>query len=402
VIDEHAIGERYRALAGELNERQRRLWAGAEAISHGPGGQAAVIRATGLAAMTVAGGMREVRDAEHLPSGRVRRAGAGRKALTETDPELLGALQKLVADEARGDPESPLLWTAKSVRTLAGALREQGHQASHQTVAKYLRRLGFSLQSNRKTKEGAAHPDRDAQFAHINAVVAHAVAAKQPAISVDTKKKELVGDFKNAGVQWRPKGEPVLVRTKDFKDKTLGKVNPYGIYDIRLDEGYVSVDIDADTAQFAVASIAGWWEHLGKARYPDATRLTITADCGGSNGYRLRLWKTELQQFADQTGMQIAVCHFPPGTSKWNKIEHRLFSFIARNWRGEPLISRQVIISLIGATTSTTGLKVYARLDENAYERAIKITDAELATVSLHPDDFHGEWNYIIKPRVIH
>lgn len=402
MIDEHAIGERYRALAGELNERQRRLWAGAEAISHGPGGQAAVIRATGLAAMTVAGGMREVRDAQHLPSGRVRRAGAGRKALSETDPKLLGALQKLVADEARGDPESPLLWTAKSVRALAGALCEQGHQASHETVAKYLRRLGFSLQSNRKTKEGAAHPDRDAQFAHINAVVAQSVAAKQPAISVDTKKKELVGDFKNAGVQWRPKGEPVLVRTKDFKDKALGKVNPYGIYDIRLDEGYVSVGIDADTAQFAVASIANWWEHLGKAHYPDATRLTITADCGGSNGYRLRLWKTELQQFADQTAMEIAVCHFPPGTSKWNKIEHRLFSFIARNWRGEPLISRQVIISLIGATTSTNGLKVYARLDENAYERGIKITDAELATVNLHPDDFHGEWNYIIKPRVIH
>ena len=402
MIDEHAIGERYRALAGELNERQRRLWAGAEAISHGRGGQAAVIRATGLAAMTVASGMREVRDGEHLPSGRVRRAGAGRKALTENDPKLLGALQKLVADEARGDPESPLLWTAKSVRTLAGALREQGHQASHETVAKYLRRLGFSLQSNRKTKEGASHPDRDAQFHHINTVVAHAVAAKQPAISVDTKKKELVGDFKNAGVQWRPKGEPVLVRTKDFKDKALGKVNPYGIYDIRLDEGYVSVGIDADTAQFAVASIASWWEHLGKARYRDATRLTITADCGGSNGYRLRLWKTELQQFADQTGMEIAVCHFPPGTSKWNKIEHRLFSFIARNWRGEPLISRQVIISLIGATTSTKGLKVYARLDDNAYQRGIKITDAELATVNLHPDDFHGEWNYIIKPRVIH
>ena len=389
-------------MAGELNERQRRLWAGAEALSHGPGGQAAVIRATGLAAMTVAGGMREVRDGEHLPSGRVRRAGAGRKALTESDPKLLGALQKLVAEEARGDPQSPLLWTAKSVRTLAAALRESGHPVSHETVAKYLRVLGFSLQANRKTKEGASHPDRDAQFGHINTVVAHALASKQPAISVDTKKKELVGDFKNAGVQWRPKGEPVLVRTKDFKDKTLGKVNPYGIYDIRLDEGYVSVGIDADTAQFAVCSIANWWKHLGKEHYPQATTLTITADCGGSNGNRLRLWKTELQQFANQTGLEIQVCHFPPGTSKWNKIEHRLFSFIARNWRGEPLISRQVIISLIGATTSTNGLKVYARLDDNAYQRAIKITDAELATVNLHPDDFHGEWNYTIKPRVIH
>jgi transposase len=401
VIDEHAIGERYRAMAGELNERQRRLWAGAEALSHGPGGQAAVIRATGLAAMTVAGGMREVRDGEHLPSGRVRRAGAGRKALTESDPKLLGVLQKLVAEEARGDPQSPLLWTAKSVRTLAAALRESGHPVSHETVAKYLRVLGFSLQANRKTKEGASHPDRDAQFAHINTVVAHALASKQPAISVDTKKKELVGDFKNAGVQWRPKGEPVLVRTKDFKDKTLGKVNPYGIYDIRLDEGYVSVGIDADTAQFAVCSIANWWKHLGKEHYPQATTLTITADCGGSNGNRLRLWKTELQQFANQTGLEIQVCHFPPGTSKWNKIEHRLFSFIARNWRGEPLISREVVIALIGATTSTTGLKVYARLDENVYERGIKISDTALAAVNLHPDDFHGEWNYVIKPQVV-
>jgi transposase len=401
VIDEHAIGERYRAMAGELNERQRRLWAGAEALSHGPGGQAAVIRATGLAAMTVAGGMREVRDGEHLPSGRVRRAGAGRKALTESDPKLLGALQKLVAEEARGDPQSPLLWTAKSVRTLAAALRESGHPVSHETVAKYLRVLGFSLQANRKTKEGASHPDRDAQFHHINTVVAHALASKQPAISVDTKKKELVGDFKNAGVQWRPKGEPVLVRTKDFKDKTLGKVNPYGIYDIRLDEGYVSVGIDADTAQFAVCSIANWWKHLGKEHYPQATTLTITADCGGSNGNRLRLWKTELQQFANQTGLEIQVCHFPPGTSKWNKIEHRLFSFIARNWRGEPLISREVVIALIGATTSTTGLKVYARLDENVYQRGIKISDTALAAVNLHPDDFHGEWNYVIKPQVV-
>ncbi len=388
-------------MAGELNERQRRLWAGAEALSHGPGGQAAVIRATGLAAMTVAGGMREVRDGEHLPSGRVRRAGAGRKALTESDPKLLGVLQKLVAEEARGDPQSPLLWTAKSVRTLAAALRESGHPVSHETVAKYLRVLGFSLQANRKTKEGASHPDRDAQFHHINTVVAHAVASKQPAISVDTKKKELVGDFKNAGVQWRPKGEPVLVRTKDFKDKTLGKVNPYGIYDIRLDEGYVSVGIDADTAQFAVCSIANWWKHLGKEHYPQATTLTITADCGGSNGNRLRLWKTELQQFANQTGLEIQVCHFPPGTSKWNKIEHRLFSFIARNWRGEPLISREVVIALIGATTSTTGLKVYARLDENVYERGIKISDTALAAVNLHPDDFHGEWNYVIKPQVV-
>jgi hypothetical protein len=328
----------------------------------------------------------------------VRRAGGGRRPLTETDPTLLSDLEALVVDDARGDPESPLLWTAKSVRTLAGVLREQGHRVSHETVAKLLRVLGYSLQANRKMTEGASHPDRDAQFRHINQTVASALAAGQPAISVDTKKKELVGDFKNAGRQWRPKGQPVLVRTKDFKDKQLGKVNPYGIYDLALDEGYVSVGIDADTAQFAVASIRSWWRHLGHERYPDATTLTITADCGGSNGNRLRLWKTELQTLADDTGLQINVCHFPPGTSKWNKIEHRLFSFIARNWRGQPLVSRQAVVSLIGATTSTTGLKVYAQLDENAYERGVKVPDAQLAAVNLTRDEFHGEWNYLIKP----
>ena len=398
MIDERAIGDRYRALAGELNERQRRLWAGSEALSHGRGGQAAVVRATGMSATTVAKGMREIWAGETLEAGRVRRAGGGRKPLTETDETLLSDLQALVGDEARGDPESPLLWTAKSVRTLATALREQGHRVSHETVAVLLRGLGYSLQANRKMIEGASHPDRDAQFEHINSVAAAAIKAGQPVISVDTKKKELVGDFKNAGVQWRPKGDPVLVRTKDFKDKQLGKVNPYGIYDIGLDEGYVSVGVDADTAEFAVASIASWWDHLGKSRYPQATRLTITADCGGSNGNRLRLWKIALQRLADQTGLEISVCHFPPGTSKWNKIEHRLFSFIARNWRGQPLTSRQAVVSLIGATTSTKGLKVYARLDENTYERGIKISNAALAAVNLHPDTFHGEWNYTIKP----
>lgn len=398
VIDERAIGDRYRALAGELDERRRRLWAGAEALSHGRGGQAAVVRATGMSVTTVAKGMCEIRAGETLEGGRVRRAGGGRRPLTETDPTLLADLEALVDGDARGDPESPLLWTAKSVRALAGALREQGHRVSHETTAKLLRALGFSLQANRKMTEGASHPDRDAQFGHINQTVAAALAAGEPAISVDTKKKELVGDFKNAGREWRPKGDPVLVRTKDFKDKQLGKVNPYGVYDLALDEGYVSVGIDADTAQFAVASISSWWCHLGRERYPDALTLTITADCGGSNGYRLRLWKTELQGLADATGLQIRVCHFPPGTSKWNKIEHRLFSFIARNWRGQPLVSRQAVVSLIGATTSTTGLKVYAQLDEHVYERAIKITDAQLAAVNLVRDEFHGEWNYLIKP----
>ena len=398
MIDECAIGGRYRALAGELDERRRRLWAGAEALSHGRGGQAAVVRATGMSATTVAKGMREIESGETLGAGRVRRAGGGRRALSETDPTLVADLEALVADEARGDPESPLRWTAKSVRTLAAVLREQGHPVSHETVAKLLRRSGYSLQSNRKTKEGASHPDRDAQFGHINATAAAAINAGEPVISVDTKKKELVGDFKNGGRQWRPKGDPTLVRTKDFKDEELGKVNPYGVYDIGSDEGWVSVGIDSDTAEFAVAAIASWWAQLGKARYPDATTLTITADCGGSNGNRLRLWKVALGRLAEKTGLQISVCHFPPGTSKWNKIEHRLFSYIARNWRGQPLVSRQAVVSLIAATTSTAGLKVHAELDENDYERGIKISDAQLAAVNLAPDDFHGEWNYRIKP----
>lgn len=320
MIDERAIGDRYRALAGELNERQRRVWAGAEAVSHGRGGQAAVIRATGLSHETVRRGMREVRGGETIEPGRVRAEGGGRRRLTESDPTLVEHLEALVADGARGDPESPLLWTAKSVRALAGALREQGHEVSHQTVAMVLRGLGFSLQGNRKMLEGASHPDRDAQFGHINAVIVAAQAAGQPTISVDTKKKELVGEFKNAGREWRPQGEPILVRTKDFKDKQLGKVNPYGVYDLRLDEGYVSVGIDADTAQFAVNAIRSWWRHLGQERYPEASSLTITADCGGSNGNRLRLWKTELQQLADETALEIKVCHFPPGTSKWRRV----------------------------------------------------------------------------------
>jgi transposase len=401
VIDERAIGERYRALAGDLNERQRRLWAGAEALSHGRGGQAAVVRATGLNEGTVRRGVREVQAGESIEHGRVRVRGGGPKALSESDPTLLTDLERLVRDDARGDPQSPLLWTAKSVRSIAGALRDQGHQVSHETVARYLRSLGYSLQANRKTKEGSSHPDRDAQFRHINQTVQTALSAGQPAVSVDTKKKELVGDFKNGGREWRAKGDPIPVRVHDFKDQQLGKVNPYGVYDIANDEGWVSVGIDADTAQFAVASIRSWWEQLGKPRYPNAETLTITADCGGSNGYRTRLWKTELQRFADQTGLQIQVCHFPPGTSKWNKIEHRLFSYISRNWRGRPLVSRQVIVELIGATTSTAGLKVYAQLDENTYQRGVEVPDAELAAVNLTPDEFHGEWNYLIKPRLI-
>lgn len=399
MIDEHAIGQRYRAVAGELNERQRRVWAGAEALSCGRGGQAAVIRATGISHETVRRGMREIQAGATIPEGRVRALGGGRKALAETDATFLVDLERLVADDARGDPESPLLWTAKSVRQLAGALRDSGHTVSHETVAKGLRSLDYSLQGNRKTKEGTNHPDRDAQFHHIKATVTAALDAGEPTVSVDTKKKELVGDFKNGGREWCPKGEPVEVRTHDFKDKALGKVNPYGVYDIALDEGWVSVGIDADTAAFAVAAIRSWWEHLGSMRYPKATTLTITADCGGSNGNRTRLWKIELQRLADATGLTIQVCHFPPGTSKWNQIEHRLFSFISRNWRGHPLISRQAVVALIGATTSTAGLKVYAQLDEATYERGVKVSDADLAAINMVPDPFHGEWNYVIKPQ---
>jgi transposase len=386
-------------LAGELNERQRRLWAEAEARSHGRGGIAATARATGMQVETIRLGIRELESGETLAPGRVRRPGGGRKPLAEKDPTLLSDLERLVDDDSRGDPERPLRWTAKSVRQLADALRELGHEVHFTSVAKLLRQLGYSLQANVKTREGSRHPDRDARFDHINQAVQAALDEGQPVISVDTNKKELVGDFKNAGREWRPKGRPVPVRVHDFKDKELGKAIPYGIYDLAEDSGWVNVGIDHDTAQFAVASISGWWEHLGAERYPDASTLTITADCGASNGNRTPLWKTELQRLADQTGLEIQVCHFPPGTSKWNKIEHRLFSFITHNWRAKPLESLEVIIDLIAATTTRTGLEVYAQLDERAYPDKIKVSDAELAAVQLEGHRFHPEWNYTIKPR---
>jgi transposase len=399
VIDEVVIGEKYRLLAGGLDERGMRRWAAAEALSLGRGGTAAVARATGIAESTIRRGRRELACEECPPQpGRVRRPGAGRKPLTETDPTLLEDLERLVDDSARGDPEQPLRWTAKSLRNLACELRAGGHEISAASVAPLLRRLGYSLQSNAKTREGASHPDRDAQFHYINETVAAALQGNQPVISVDTKKKELIGDFKNPGRELRPKGCPEKVRTHDFKDKKLGKVSPYGIYDVAEDSGWVLVGIETDTAQFAVASIRGWWEHLGSERYPDATTLTITADCGGSNGYRTRLWKTELQHLADKTGLAISVCHFPPGTSKWNKIEHRLFSFISMNWRAKPLTSRQTVIDLIAATTTRTGLEVFARLDENTYPKGIKVSDTQLAAVKLEGNTFHPEWNYTIKP----
>ena len=373
MIDEDAVGERYRALAGELDERRRRLWAAAEARSHGRGGIAAVARATGIAENTIRAGLAELECGQALEPGRVRRRGGGRKPLAETDPTLVSDLERLVDADSRGDPEQPLRWTGKSVRKLADALRALGHRVSHETVARLLRGLGYSLQANAKVREGRQHPDRDAQFQHINDTVKTAIDQGQPVISVDTKKKELVGDFKNGGRELRPKGSPVPVRVHDFKDKELGKAIPYGIYDLAEDTGWVNVGIDHDTAQFAVASIRSWWEHLGRERYPDASSLTITADCGGSNGNRTRLWKTELQRLADETGLQIQVCHFPPGTSKWNKIEHRLFSFITQNWRAKPLETLEVIINLIAATTTRTGLEVYAQLDERAYPDKIRV-----------------------------
>lgn len=399
MIDEAAIGERYRALAGEFDERRRRLWAAAEAQAAGRGGIAAVARASGMDEETIRRGVRELESGERLEPGRVRRPGGGRKALTQTDPTLLIDLERLVDPDSRGDPCRPLRWTARSVRNLADALGDLGHRVHFTTVAKLLRGLGYSLQANQKTREGSSHRDRDAQFRHINERVATALGAGQPVISVDTKKKELVGDFKAVGRELRPKGSPIPVRVHDFRDPVLGKAIPYGIYDLADDTGWVAVGIDHDTAQFAVASIRGWWEHLGRQRYPEATTLTITADCGGSNGYRTRLWKTELQRLADDTGLQVQVLHFPPGTSKWNRIEHRLFSFITMNWRGKPLESLEVIVNLIGATTTRTGLTVYAQLDNRAYPRDVKVTNAEIAALDLHGDEFHPEWNYTIKPR---
>jgi hypothetical protein len=395
---EAAIAERYRLMSSQLNERQRRRFAASEARTFGYGGITAAARACGLAENTVRKGLLELDEPESLGAGRVRREGAGRPAGEDSDPGLLDALRALVGDDVRGDPERVLLWTSKSVRNLAQELGAQGHQAGKDLVARLLKRtLGFSLQAARKTLEGQQHPDRDAQFRHINDTVSAAIAAGQPAISIDTKKKELVGEFKNAGREWHPQGQPPRVNTHDFPSMASGKAIPYGVYDIADDSAMVSVGIDRDTAQFSVAAIRAWWDQLGADRYPEARSLTITADCGGSNGNRTRLWKTELQKLSDHTGLQISVCHFPPGTSKWNKIEHRLFSFISRNWRGQPLISYAVIINLIAATTTSTGLEVYARLDENDYPK-IEVTNAELAAVNLTRNAFHGEWNYSISP----
>ena len=398
MIDIIAIKARFETLAPYLDERARRLFAASEARAAGRGGVAAVSEATGVARSTIGRGLAELRSENAQLTRRVRRPGGGRKPKIETEPGLLAALEQLVQSAIRGDPEAALLWVSRSQRHLVRALAELGFTASQKLVGRLLRRLGFSLHANRKTREGAAHPDRDAQFEHINEKIKQFQNDGQPAISVDTKKKELVGDFKNGGRELRAKGDPEPVRVHDFKIPELGKVAPYGVYDIAANSGWVNVGIDHDTAAFAVESIRRWWLALGKARYPNATRLLITADCGGSNGARVRLWKRELQIFANQAGLSITVAHHPPGTSKWNRIEHRLFAFITQNWRGKPLISHEVIVQLIGATSTSTGLDVQCRLDENDYPKGIKVSDAEMNAINIDRDSFHGEWNYTISP----
>lgn len=391
---------KYAALNPALNERSRRLWAATEARSLGRGGIATVLAATGMSSATVNKGLRELDAAELggavLPAERVRRSGGGRKRLRDQQPELPKALERLVEPTVRGDPEAPLRWTCKSTYKLATELRHQGFQVSPRSVAKELKAQEFSLQANRKTREGESHPDRDAQFAYINEQVIRFQKRGQPAISIDTKKKELVGDFKNVGREWQPRGRPEEVRTHDFPDPKMKKAIPYGVYDLTRNEGWVSVGIDHDTARFAAASIKRWWMKMGRKRYPQAKELLITADCGGSNSSRTRLWKVALQELADDLGLRLSVCHFPPGTSKWNKIEHRMFCHITQNWRGRPLTSYAAIVQLIGNTRTTAGLQIRAELDERSYPTQEVVTPEQLERVRLTPAAFHGEWNYTI------
>lgn len=397
-----SIRRKFRALRPGMDERLRRQWAAAEARELGRGGVTAVARATGMSRTTITAGCHELElsvKQRERDAARVRRPGGGRRPLTETDPGLLAALEALLEPVTRGDPESPLRWTCKSTAKLATELTRQQHPVSDRTVAALLIQAGYSLQANRKTREGASHPDRNAQFEYLNASVKRFDRRGQPAISVDTKKKELVGDFKNGGREWRPRGQPEEVRVHDFQDKTLGKAIPYGVYDIVNNQGWVNVGIDHDTAQFAANSIRNWWRQMGQSRFPRATELLITADGGGSNSSRSRLWKLALQGLADDLGLRLFVCHFPPGTSKWNKIEHRMFSFITQNWRGKPLVSHQAIVNLIAGTTTCTGLIVKAALDTNHYETKIKVSNAELALLKLKHHEFHGDWNYTISPR---
>jgi hypothetical protein len=400
VIDLAAIRMRYDAIVSSLDERGLRLFAAGEAQAAGRGGIVAVSFVTGIARSTIGRGLKELEEgASAWPKGRVRRSGGGRKAATDKQPGLLPALQRLVVSATRGDPRAALLWVSRSQRHLSEQLAKAGFQASPNLVGRLLKDLGFSLQANAKTREGSQHPDRNAQFEHINTCVQRFQRAGQPAISVDTKKKELVGDFKNAGRELRPRGEPTEVRVHDFLIPEKGKAIPYGVYDIAANQGWVSVGIDHDTASFAVESIRRWWLRMGRTRYPTAKRLLITADCGGSNGARVRLWKLELQRLADETGLAITVAHFPPGTSKWNRIEHRLFAFITQNWRGKPLLTHKVIVQLIAATTTSTGLSVACDIDRSSYPKGAKVSDADFHALNIRYDDFHPDWNYLIRPR---
>lgn len=397
------IRSKYSSLSPVMDERLRRQWAATEALIIGWGGVSLVSKATGLARNTIAAGVRELLHRAQHPNeevtSRLRSLGGGRKRATDVDPDLMRALELLVDPTTRGDPESPLRWTCKSTQKLADELARQNHRVTDRTVATLLKQAGFSLQANRKTREGTDHPDRNAQFEYINKRALAMRRQDQPVISVDTKKKELVGEFKNAGQEWQPKGTPQQVNVHDFPDKNLGKAIPYGIYDLANNTGWVSVGIDHDTAEFAVASIRRWWLEMGMQRFPQATRLLITADGGGSNSSRNRLWKKSLQSLADELQLQLEICHFPPGTSKWNKIEHRLFCFITKNWRGRPLTSYEVIVNLIASTTTTKGLKVQAAIDTNVYDVGIKVTDEEFKQLRITPAKFHGEWNYTVKPR---
>jgi transposase len=398
------IRQKFKSLGPVMDERVRRQWAAAEAAAVGWGGVAAVVAATGMSHNTIARGGQELQERAKKPrlrvaGKRIRRIGGGRKSIIDSNPSILESLEALVEPLTRGDPESPLRWTCKSTSRLAEELRNQGHQVGERTVAMLLHRAGYSLQSNRKVREGSSHPDRNAQFEHINNQVLAFQRYGQPVVSVDTKKKELVGDFRNVGREWRPQGEPDEVRVHDFQDPALGKAIPYGVYDVTNNQGWVSVGIDHDTARFAAEAIRRWWRKMGAKRFPDAKRLLITADGGGSNGSRCRLWKVALQDVADKIGLELRVCHFPPGTSKWNKIEHRLFCHITQNWRGKPLVSHEVIVNLIANTSTQKGLKVRAELDTNRYETGVKVTDTQLAAVRIKKANFHGDWNYIILPR---
>ncbi|MGI9356952.1 MAG: ISAzo13 family transposase [Rhizobiaceae bacterium] len=398
MIDEEGIRYRWQTVGSDLDERGRRMFAAAEVRTAGWGALAIVSRITGLARSTINRGKADL-EAEPPSKGHVRRAGGGRKTIAETAPEVVTNLKQLIEPATCGDPERPLLWVSKSLAKLAAELTALGYRIGADTVKKELVKLGFSRQMNRKTKEGANHPDRNAQFEHINAKVSAAQTAGHPVISVDTKKKELIGNYKNNGSDYRPKGDPHQVKVYDFVDKKLGKAIPYGVYDVAANEGFVSVGVTADTAQFAVQSIRTWIAQMGRQRYPQMKELTITADCGGSNGVRVRLWKLELQKLADESGLVLHVHHLPPGTSKWNKIEHRLFCHITQNWRGRPLVDRMTVVELIGATTTKGGLKVECALDERTYEKGIKVTDAEMATFNITGDAFHPEWNYTIRPK---